>query len=1058
MKVVSSVRATPHQSGRRIDLHWKNPAAPAFAPHSFTGVKVVRKERTFPETPADGDLVLDGRVSDGTLRSDLSDQGLSPLTTYYYTLFTLDSSGAFHTGDGCRVSAFATASHHLPERYYRLLPAVHQKLDRPLRPDEIAGLPAFVQAALAALPPELAGKGPLRRLLQALLEPLDLARSFAEGLPQVQQASIARPEFLLPLARSLGWELDRTLPVYRQRNEIRDAPPQYREVGTIPNLRSIVNRYARWYTQVAELDERIARATAVPMLNVYSVALDGGVWRGADDAAPFLGFGAGNELATGGGGPPETAAELVGNLNEPFHLRPGMELVLSTDGRAPSRVRFHRGDFADIAQASAAEVASVLGRLLPEVRCAVLGTRLAVRSHTLGLKSTLEVQSLASSLVTLEGAPRGRIATFTDTQGRRRIFYHANDPLAEAEKWEAASSQHAGGQGGGAAAASFTAPLRPSGQIRTKVFRGGEWGPSLPFPSDEGAVVGEPAATALAGGVVFVAWVVNPGTGLSRLRYRLGTVRLPTPARLRGRRSGPFPVRPGMRLLLHRGDPTPLGFELVPQDFVNPQSPTSAEVVTALSARLPGVAVSLAVDGTLQLATVATGGTAHINLDLRASSAALALGFEEENHSANGDWGDEIDWQAATDMPIGVAPPGDATTARHYADLQAITDTNGNVRLFWACHQAGTFRTFTARRVGAAWVGAITLSVSAGGGCREPFALMDASGRVWAFWSRREGVGTSDDRWTLRYRRLLFAGTDIWLAEPANPVLPLTASDRQPAALRIGTLFQLFFQSNRTGSSDVWSITFDPATGLVVPPGIPTVMLIGPAADHVPTPLVLPDGRVGMLYRSDRGFDLARAATRHFPVTEGRVTFPAETPTLPERPPSFRTEDSGTLRRFSGSTSVVTADLSRLDRMRQWDDVLAYTPQGVMGEPLGDSDLYSRGTVGLFLSPIISADPLTPDMIERLREVLTRFLPINVRAVVILAPRVDIEKLYDPVDIFEDYYDDHPDIDYYVGPTDSSAVELPGWSFLLSNTPGHVSWNPAQPSSLFHRVFYEPPQ
>lgn len=1055
MKAASNVRATAHLLGRRIDLRWKNPAASEFpASVPFVGVRVLRKERTFPETATDGDLVFSGLVADGTLRAEVSDRGLSPLTTYYYTVFTLDSSGAVHADDGCRVSAFATESYDLAERYYRLLPAIHQRLDRPLRKDEIASLPAFVRAALEALPPALQNKGQLRRLFHALFAPHDLSRSFAEGLPHVQDPALARPEFLLPLARSLGWELDRTLPVYRKRNEIRDAPRQYRGVGTIPNLRGIVTRYARWYAQVAEIDERIVRSNAAPMLNVYSVALDNGVWRGADDAAPFLGFGAGNDQATGTGGPPETPARLTGNVLGPFHLRPGMELALSTDGRPPSRVRFHQGDFKDIAQATGAEVVAVLSRLLPEIRCELALGRIALASHTLGDKSTLEVQSLASSAVTLEGAPRGRLATFTDAQGRQRLFYQVNDPLARTEKWEAAASVARRPEEGGAPVSSAIAPTSPSDTVRFKVFRGGEWGPSIAFPT-AGAPAGDPAATRLPNGDLFVAWVENPGTGLSRIRFRTGTPRSPTSAVLRGRRSGPFPVTPGMRLLFNRADAAPLGFEFVPQDFANPAQPTSLEVRAALAARLSSLVVTLALDGTLVLRTAAVGGSARLDLDLAASSAAEALGFEDENSAAAGEWGDDVDWQAPTDdLSLSVALPGSTTTPRIYADLHAITDTNGNVRLFWARHEAGRWAVRTARRVGGVWTGATTLS-SAGGGCREPFAVMDASGRVFAFWSRCEVPGAIDDRWTLRFRRLLFAGTDVWLAESVNPVFPAAAADRQPALLRVNNLFQLFFQSTRTGSVDVWSATFNPATQTAT---APNVMLIGPQADHVPTPLVLPDQRIGMLFRSDRGFDLARAATRYFPVSEGRVTFPAETPTLPFRPPSFRTEDSGTLRRFAGSVTPVHADESRRDRMRQWDDLTAYTPQGVNGETLSDNDLYTMGTVGLFLSPLISVDPLTPAMIERLREVLHRFLPIHVRAVVILAPRVDIEYVYSPTDIFEKYDDDHPDIDYYAGVQDSAAAELPGWSFLLSNTPGHISWDPGNPSSLLHRVFYEPPQ
>ncbi|XXT15198.1 hypothetical protein WME94_33605 [Sorangium sp. So ce429] len=1053
MKGVSAVRAAPSLIGRGVDLRWKNPAASAFAPAAFAGVRVVRKERTFPEAPDDGDVVYSGLVSDGSLRAELADRPLKPLTTYYYTLFTLDSAGDWYADSESKVAVFATESYDLAQRFYQLLPAVHQRLDRPLRGDEIAALPAEVQAALRALPPALAGRGQLRRFLHAALAPLDLMRSFAEGLPQVHDAAAARPEFLLPLAQSLGWSLDRTLPVYRQRNEIRDAPRQYRAVGTIPSLRSIVNRYARWYTQVAELDERIARSNAAPALNLHAVALDGGIWRGAEDAAPFLGFGAGNDQASGAGGPPASAALLTGNRTGPFRLRPGMELAISTDGRPPARVRFHAADFADITQAETAEVAAVLGRLLPEIRCeaepASGGERLVLRSLSPGERSSLEVLQIASSLLTLESAPRGRLATFADASGRHRVFYEVNDPLAEAERWEAARALDRQALGVGAQ----SAPLAPRGQVRYKTFRGGEWGPSIALPQD-GAAQADPAAVVLPDGQVFVAWVESPGTGLSKIRFRTGAPRLPQPARLAGRRSGPFPVRPGMRLLIRGHFRDPLGFEFTAADFASPAGPTPAEVAAALSARLPGIRVTLGVDGTLRLDSAHVGGEAQLDIDLGASTAAEALGFEEENHAASGDWGDAIDWGAPEDLPADIAPEGTAAQPRYHADLHAMVDQLGRVRLFWSAHAGGTWGVFTARRMDDVWTGAVTLS-GAEGGAREPFALSDAAGRVWVFWSWRPGVGAADERWMLQRRRLADPAGDTWSAAAADPILPAAAADRQPAALLMGDLVQLFFRSNRMGSTDIWSCTFDPTTDTAS--GL-SPMWIGAAADHAPTPLLLADGRLGMFFRSDRGFDLSRAATRWFAVPEGRATLPVEKSSAPARPPSFRIEDTGTLRRFAGTTSVVVADESRRDRMRQWDDLVAYTPQKPMGEPLEDGDLYTRGTVGLFLSPLISMDPLTQAMIERLSGVLRRFLPINVRAVVILAPRVDVEYVYAPQDIVERYEDDHPDIDRYAGPTDSAQAELPEWSFLLANTTGHISWNPADTTSLFHRVFFEPPQ
>jgi hypothetical protein len=92
--------------------------------------------------------------------------------------------------------------------------------------------------------------------------------------------------------------------------------------------------------------------------------------------------------------------------------------------------------------------------------------------------------------------------------------------------------------------------------------------------------------------------------------------------------------------------------------------------------------------------------------------------------------------------------------------------------------------------------------------------------------------------------------------------------------------------------------------------------------------------------------------------------------------------------------------------------------------------------------------------------VLDRFLPINVRAVVILAPRVDIEFLY-PVgeDIEESFFDEHPDIEFIAAPLEDPApfADAPDWTQLLSNTLGHVSVDSANPLTVRHRSFIPRP-
>ena len=105
---------------------------------------------------------------------------------------------------------------------------------------------------------------------------------------------------------------------------------------------------------------------------------------------------------------------------------------------------------------------------------------------------------------------------------------------------------------------------------------------------------------------------------------------------------------------------------------------------------------------------------------------------------------------------------------------------------------------------------------------------------------------------------------------------------------------------------------------------------------------------------------------------------------------STRIVDTGTLRRFAGSTSLVPGDAARLSRHRLWDDLLAYTPQKPQGlaegEVLQDDDLYTRGTVGLYVSQVLPDTPFPRQKVEQLRPLLARFLPIHVHVVVIPVP------------------------------------------------------------------------
>jgi hypothetical protein len=107
--------------------------------------------------------------------------------------------------------------------------------------------------------------------------------------------------------------------------------------------------------------------------------------------------------------------------------------------------------------------------------------------------------------------------------------------------------------------------------------------------------------------------------------------------------------------------------------------------------------------------------------------------------------------------------------------------------------------------------------------------------------------------------------------------------------------------------------------------------------------------------------------------------------------------------------------------------------------------------------------------VQRLKTVLHTLLPINLRPVVILAPRVDIEFVYrgdSGHDLEDDHSDAHPDIDYYTGLDEiPRAPAVPLWTLFLtvdlSATPipvpsPHRSGNPANLNTLRSRTHHDP--
>jgi phage tail-like protein len=1064
------ITAVAHASGNRIDLTWVHPD-----PVQFPGVRVVRREGTHPTTPqpgspGEGIAVADTNPTapeqrlvkvgeDGLYH--VTDAPLKGETVYYYALFPYAGEPPVYAFDRHnRTAAMASAAYNMAGQMSELLPTIYHRYDTvlPTPGDTVVDSDRH--------------KGQLRRFLELPGSQLDQLYSCTRAMLDLHNLDKVDGRLLPLLAQWIGWQTDFQLDIAAQRNEIKFAPHLYRSVGTAPNLQAIVHRYTGWYTQIAEFAQHIARSNLPAQLNIFAIAESTGGWNATDDAAPILGFGSGNAEASGSDGGP---AHLVSTASQPFRLRPGMELAITADRRLPMVMRFQPGDFADITTATAAEVASVLNRTLSEVTAtAQADGRLLLRSHRVGPDSTLRVEPSAASLVTLEGAPCGRLSAFVDATARIRLFYETADPQGAGTEQAAAHTVSNAPlptgrfpKGAAPPAGSIMAtpvrfvPPQLQGHLRYKTFRNGAWVESHPLLALPNVAQGDPAAVELlplpdGSRPIWLAWIDHPHTNAARLRFARGTARTPQPARLRGQRSEPFRIVPGTHLLFRGNWPEAEGFTFTETDFPDPRHATAAQVEAALNARLTHVTASAQPNRTLLLSTVGAGEDERLEIDIRHSSAASALGFNAGNAAAFGDGGDGIDWENPQDVTA--APAG-----HHHADLHAVVAADGIVWLFWAMHVGSNWHIVSSRWNGETWSPLETIADGLGGN-REPWAVLDQTHRIWVFWARRQGVGTMDDTWTLR-RRVFNPVTGTWDAEEVAVTTPPPggrAADREPSGMRLsnGDL-RLFFRSDRAGSADLWSITVRPAAGAAVGP--PSAITADAAADHAPAPLSLPDDTLWLLYRSDRSIPLSRVATQPSLEVKNRVTSHEPAAGSLEAVPlrSMRVMDTGTLRRFAGSTSVILGDAARLSRHRLWDDLLAYTPQKPLGpaggEALRDDDLYTRGTVGLYLSQAIPDTPFTRQMVDRLRPVLARFLPINVRAVVILTPRLDIEYAYGRgVEIGEAYEDDHPLIELLTGLGEDTNAPRPSfdWAVLHANVADQVSADPANLPSLRRRAYF----
>ncbi|MEO1222261.1 MAG: phage tail protein, partial [Pseudomonadota bacterium] len=378
-------------------------------------------------------------------------------------------------------TAVPGAIHGHNSHLWELLPQVYRSGDTQQLPGD-ARVPGVLETSGRA--------GQLRRFVDMFGIGFDALRNSAEALEQIRDIDQAPPQFLELLGKGIGWLPSDAVTLPRRRNEVRNATRLYEVNGTPQSIGALVTQQTGWRSQVAELAESVTRANVAPSRSVYlqtEVTPPAGLpqWRGGLDSAAIFQFPSG--LATGAGNNP---ASMDSAATEPFALFPGAELTIAIDGNVPVRIQFAKSDFADIGSASAAEIASVINRLMGDAEAEDQAGAVRITTLATGPQATLAVLPERQSLLSVSELPQGALAPVSHADGTIDLFFRDQQHPSPEVVQETED------------------PSRRSNRIFQKSWGHGMWRDAVPLPSWSDDVQDLDAA-ATADGRSLVLWLTG---------------------------------------------------------------------------------------------------------------------------------------------------------------------------------------------------------------------------------------------------------------------------------------------------------------------------------------------------------------------------------------------------------------------------------------------------------------------------------------------------------------------------------------------------------------------
>lgn len=205
--------------------------------------------------------ISDPNSGDWQRNYTIKDKSLLPEEIYYYRLYLKEGSNFLSTKHHWVSNATASRDYNFSDQIYQQLPAVHQQYDEPEHSDR--------------------GRGQLRRFLSLAGASFDHHRSLVELSRERHNTKKVYSKALPSLAKMIGWQPDITSDDLLLRKDIEDAPDIYQTVGTVDNLRSVVNRITRWDCKVKEFVHNVFLTNApekIRLWEIWSQVHDGVDW------------------------------------------------------------------------------------------------------------------------------------------------------------------------------------------------------------------------------------------------------------------------------------------------------------------------------------------------------------------------------------------------------------------------------------------------------------------------------------------------------------------------------------------------------------------------------------------------------------------------------------------------------------------------------------------------------------------------------------------------------------------------------------------------------------